>query len=88
MQLATGARVHLEERLAGGEASLQNSMQFHTLILLFTARNWTDYLEHLDAQLTELVCTIAPSISTVPFHLINESMSNVVNSQNTKHAKS
>lgn len=54
MQLAADTRIHLEEKLKSGGAPTQNLMQFHTLILLSTGRNWTDYLEHLDAQLTEL----------------------------------
>lgn len=66
MQLAADTRAHLEKRLAGRGVSLQNPMQLHTLILLSTARNWTDYLEHLDTQLTELVRTMAPTPSTVP----------------------
>jgi len=55
MQLAADTRVCLEEKLKSGGTYTQNPMQLHTLILLSTARNWTDYLEHLDAQLTELV---------------------------------
>jgi hypothetical protein len=66
MQLAVDTRAHLEERLTDRGISLQNPMQFHTLILLSTARSWTDYLEHLDAQLTELVRTMAPTLSNVP----------------------